>query len=83
MSDIDYKSAAEECARYIYDSDSEQISYQEYIESGNDPRDHILYHASIILGEDKEEFEWDINFYLKESGHNSDKNLLTRPFGVI
>jgi len=74
MSDIDYKSAATECARYIYDSDSEQISYQEYIESGNDPRDHILYHASIILGEDKEEFEWDINFYLKEISTGEDNH---------
>jgi hypothetical protein len=65
MSDIDYKSAATECARYIFDSDCEQISYQEYIKDGNDPRDHILYHAAIVLGEEKEEFEWDINFYLR------------------
>ena len=65
MSRVDYKSAVEECARYIFDSDSEQISYQEYIENGNDPRDHILYHAAVVLGVDSE-FQIDIDEYLKE-----------------
>lgn len=58
-----YKVAAEECARYIFDSDSEQISYQEFIQEGNDPRDHILYHAAIVLGE-TEDFQLDIDEYL-------------------
>lgn len=59
-----YKIAAEECARYIFDSDSEQISYQEYIQDGNDPRDHILYHAAVVLNE-TEDFQIDIEEYLK------------------
>lgn len=59
-----YKIAAEECARYIFDSDCEQVSYQEYIQDGNDPRDHILYCAAVILGEAKE-FQTDIDEYLK------------------
>jgi hypothetical protein len=63
---LSYTDAAMECARYIFDSDSEQISYQEYINDGNDPRDHILYHAAIVLGEESEEFRNDIREYLKE-----------------
>jgi hypothetical protein len=63
---LTYVDAAMECARYIFDSDCEQISYQEYINDGNDPRDHILYHAAIVLGEESEEFRNDIREYLKE-----------------
>jgi hypothetical protein len=61
-----FDNAAMECARYIFDSDMEQISYQEYINDGNDPRDHILYHAAIVLGVDSEEFTNDIREYLKQ-----------------
>lgn len=60
----DYHNAAEECARYIFDSECEQISYQEFIQDGNDPRDHILYHAAIVLDE-ANEFLVDINEYDK------------------
>lgn len=66
----DYHTAAEECARYIVDSDSEQTSYQEYIQDGNDPRDHILYHAAIVLGETRE-FQTDIEEYDKITHHSS------------
>lgn len=59
-----YKIAAQECARYIIDSDCEQTSYQEYIQDGNDPRDHILYHAAVVLGE-AQEFQTDIEEYEK------------------
>jgi len=76
MSDIkilqQYKNAAEECARYIFDSDCEQVSYQEFIQDGNDPRDHILYHAAVVLDEISE-FDSDIIEYLsyeKESLEN-------------
>jgi hypothetical protein len=58
--------ASIECARYIFDGDCEQVSYQEYINDGNDPRDHILYHAAIVLGEESEEFRNDIREYLKQ-----------------
>lgn len=67
---LDYNAAANECARYIFDSDCEQISYQNYIEEGNDPRDHILYHAAIVLGQ-SDEFTIDIEEYEKEIANGS------------
>jgi hypothetical protein len=60
---LTYVDAAMECARYIFDSDCEQVSYQEYVRDGNDPREHILYCAAMILGE-TEDFEPDIDEYL-------------------
>lgn len=57
--------SAEECAKYIMDSDCEQQSYQEYLQSGENPRDHILFHAGVVLGLEKE-FQTDIDKYLKE-----------------
>lgn len=72
--EIDYKTAAIECARYIFDSESEQDGYEEFIQEGNDPRDHILYHAAIILGYSKD-FETDINEYLQDqSEYNEASN---------
>ena len=65
QTELSYNDAAMECARYIFDSDSEQISYQEYIVDGNDPREHILYCAAVVLGE-TEDFQIDIDEYLKE-----------------
>lgn len=59
---LDYQTAAMECARYIFDSDCEQISYQEFIQDGNDPREHILYCAAVVLGQ-TEDFQIDINEY--------------------
>ena len=61
---IDYETASMECARYIFDSDAEQISYQEYIQDDNDPREHILYHAAVVLDE-TEDFTKDIEQYLE------------------
>lgn len=58
-----FDSSAMECARYIFDSDCEQVSYQEYVQDGNDPSDHILYHAAIVLGE-TDDFAPDIDEYL-------------------
>jgi hypothetical protein len=66
----DYQSAAEECATYVFESESEQISYEEYIQSGNDPRDHIIYHAAIVLGK-QSEFQIDIDEYDKNSHNNA------------
>jgi hypothetical protein len=65
-SNIDYHSAAMECARYIFDSDCEQVSYQEYIQDGNDPTEHILYCAAVVLGE-TEDFQTDIDEYLRSA----------------
>jgi hypothetical protein len=63
MKTIGYPSAALECARYIFDSQSEQESYQEFIQDGNDPRDHILYYAAVVLNE-TDDFQPDIDDYL-------------------
>ena len=68
MSQISMCDASIECARYIMDSDCEQISYQEYVKDGNDPRNHILYHAAVILGE-TEDFQSDIDEYLIEKNY--------------
>jgi hypothetical protein len=62
---LDYETAAMECARYIFDSDCEQASYQNYVEEGNDPRDHIFYCAAVVLGE-TEDLQIEINEYLKQ-----------------
>jgi hypothetical protein len=59
-----FEQASKECARYIFDSDCEQLSYQEFIQDGNDPRDHILYSAALVLDE-LEDFQIDIEEYLK------------------
>ena len=66
----EYKIFAYECASYIFDSDSEQVSYQEYIQEGHDPRDHILYHAAVVLDR-IEEFKEDIDTYIKETKNGS------------
>ncbi len=63
MSNITYETAAAECARYIFDSETEQMSYEEYILDGYDPRDHILYHAAVVLGQ-TENYQIDIDEYL-------------------
>lgn len=52
-----------ECARYVFDSDCEQISFEEHIRDDKDPRNHILYHAAVVLGYD-EDFQQDIDDYL-------------------
>lgn len=66
----EYNTAAMECARYIFDSDCQQVDYHNYIEEGNDPRDHILYCAAVVLGE-TEDFQTDIDEYIKmENGYN-------------
>lgn len=57
--------ASIECARYIFDSQTEQESYLEYIQDGNDPREHILYLAAMVLDE-TDDFQPDIDEYLKE-----------------
>ena len=60
----EFLESARECASYIFDSETEQTSYQNYIEEGNDPRDHILYYAARVLGKD-DQFDVDISEYEK------------------
>lgn len=64
QTELSYTDAAMECARYIFDSENEQLSYEEYIVDGNDPREHILYCAAVVLGE-TEDFQIDIDEYLR------------------
>ena len=63
QTELNYTDAAMECARYIFDTDCEQESYQEFVQDGYDPRDHILYCAAVVLGE-TEDFQTDIDVYL-------------------
>jgi len=58
----DFLESARECASYIFDSGNEQTSYQHHIQEGNDPTEHIMYHAAIILGKD-DQFNNDIQVY--------------------
>lgn len=53
---------AQELAQYIWDSDCEKEGYQEHIENGNNPEDHILYSAAVVLGL-SDEFKEDIERY--------------------
>lgn len=55
--------AAKEIAQYILDGDGERDSYQEYIEEGGDPRHHVYYLASVVMGREKEFFD-DIKDFL-------------------
>ena len=64
----DFNDAAIECARYIFDSDDMQVGYQEHIQNGEDPRNHILYCAAVVLGM-ADDFQIDIDEYLKEYNH--------------
>lgn len=57
--------AARECARYII-AMGEGASYEEYILEGNDPRQHVLYKASLVL-DNTEAFEEDINNFEESS----------------
>ena len=58
-----WNQSAHELAQYIWDGDAEKEDYSFFIDDGNDPREHILYHAAVILGyerdfaKDIEEFE--------------------------
>jgi len=69
MNHTNYSVAAMECARYIFDSQSEQESYLEYIKDGNDPREHIMFHAAIVLDQ-TDDFEVDIEKYLEMENVN-------------
>lgn len=63
----EFLESARECASYIFDSETEQNSYQNYIEEGNDPREHIMYHAAIILCKDD---QFDVNIQKYEEFEN-------------
>lgn len=58
-----YKIAAEDCAYFVFESEWVQDGYTAHIENGDDPRDHILYSAAVILGK-IENFQDDIKEYL-------------------
>lgn len=46
----EFDAACMECAGFIFDSEEIQTSYLEHIKSNNDPKDHIFYYASVVLG---------------------------------
>jgi hypothetical protein len=42
--------AAEICAQYIYDQDVQLMDYSDHVESGKNPKNHILWSAAEVLG---------------------------------
>lgn len=66
-----YKTSAKECAEYIFDSEWLQTDYQDHVQSGEDPRDHILYHAAVVLNR-VSEFDTDIVEYLSNLNNGED-----------
>jgi hypothetical protein len=44
--------AAMELGNYIDESDSEYEDLKQFIKDGNDPKDHVLYKAAIVVGFD-------------------------------
>ena len=46
----EFDAACMECASFIFDSEEIQTSYIEHIKSHKDPRDHVFYYASVVLG---------------------------------
>lgn len=62
----DYENSAKECACFVFESEWVQDGYASHIEEGNDPRDHILYDAAVVLGK-TENFQDDIEAYLNGS----------------
>ena len=59
-----YKVAAEDCAYFVFESEWVQDGYNRHIEDGEDPREHILYSAAVILGK-ADSFQDDIEAYLE------------------
>ena len=53
---------AQEVAQYVWDSDCLRESYDQHIEEGNNPADHLLYSAAVVLGL-SDEFKEDIERY--------------------
>ena len=46
----EFYDAAMELGNYIDGADSEYEDLEEFIKDGNDPKDHILYKAAIVVG---------------------------------
>ena len=49
MSYTEFDGAAILCAEFLYESEDIQRSYEEWVQSGNDPQAHIWYSACVVL----------------------------------
>jgi hypothetical protein len=67
-----FKKSAKECAQYIVDSDCEHDSYCDWVDCGEDPREHILYHAGVVL-DCEYEFKGDVLKYRKAAQRKGQK----------
>ena len=65
---------AQKLAQYVWDCDSTKESYHEYVIDGNNPVDHVLYSAAVILGCGRE-FKEDIKKYQNLRSENSNDSL--------
>lgn len=58
-----WNQSAHELADHVWNSDAEHENYAFYLLiEGSDPREHILYHAAVILGYERD-FDKDIKAY--------------------
>ena len=57
--------SAQKLAQYIDDCDDEYDSLREFILEGNDPKDHILFHAAVVG-------EWEDNFWNQVAEYQKD-----------
>lgn len=42
--------ASQALAEYVRDNNNEHNDYDQHVEDGNDPREHVLYWSAVILG---------------------------------
>ena len=58
----DFIISANKCAKFIFDDPYQKESYEAHIHLGKNPRDHIYFNASLVLGKD-DELDVDIEYY--------------------
>jgi len=59
-------------ANTIMDDDDEWEHFIEYVAEGNDPTQHILYHASLVTGNFKHFKEYTERYYKKETPEDAE-----------
>jgi hypothetical protein len=57
--------SAKRLAEYVYQDDNNLESYRNWCIDGQNPREHIYYHAALVLGKDSE-LDIDISEYEDE-----------------
>jgi hypothetical protein len=68
----DFLASANKCAKFIFNDSHQRELYESHIRLGKNPRDHIYFDASLVLGKD-DEFDTDIQEY-EETEHQWSSN---------